>query len=277
MKTMGTLKALALTLAAAAAALGCSAKTDDGAVEASALSEDGSDASEVESQTSALTATLTLSAGNLTDVAQAASDAAETRAFFSPGCMTTTVDTTANVATHVFKSCEGPWGLAHLTGTITVRYAAATSPDGKPAVKLELEGDALAIGRAAADYRATALIVPDGSSRAMTWNADLTGTTARGRRFARTAAWNVTWTVGESCIDVDGTAEGKVGERTLKTTVTNLQRCRGECPAAGGAVKVIDVKTSDAVTIEYTGGGTALLSSSSGATYEVSLACGDGA
>ena len=262
----------------AAALGGCAAKGDTAAVEeTSALGEDGTDASEVESQSSALTATFTLSAGNLADASAAASDAADTKAFFSAGCLTTTVDTTSNVVKHTLADCTGPWGLVHVTGTVTVRYSAATSTDGKPAVKLDLDGEALKLGRATADYHASALVVPDGSARTMTWTGQLAGTTARGRAVTRSASGDVRGTVGEACLAIDGSAEGDVAGRTLKTTVTGLQRCRGECPAAGGKVDVVDERSKDEIELEYTGGRTATLTfveQSKQTESAVSLACG---
>src|SRR4051812_35880769 len=56
--------------------------------------------------------------------------------FFQPaGCITTTF--AANVATHVFKDCTGPYGLVNFNGTVTTTYVRA---EGSLTITFEAHG-----------------------------------------------------------------------------------------------------------------------------------------
>src|SRR5688572_21855308 len=103
------------------------------------LALDGSEASEIESHVSSLTAAVTLSAPSFAEPARAAAASTSTKNFFvAAECVTTEVKDT--VATHTFRGCAGPWGLLRLSGKVTVSYS-ATTVDGMPALALEVTGD----------------------------------------------------------------------------------------------------------------------------------------
>jgi hypothetical protein len=107
----------------------------------------------------------------------------------------------------------------------------------------------------------------------MSWQATLSGTTARGRAFSRAAEKTVTWTVGERCFGHSGSSEGHVRGRELKTELTNFRRCQGECPEAGGRI-VITRATGARVEIEFDGSSVAKISGPRG-DASLSLACAE--
>lgn len=274
MRPLAAIAALACLLAVSA----CRKKTDDSTPSSTSLAEDGTDSSDIESTASALTATTTLSTSATAfdqPIRAALAAKISTKSFFLPAdCVTSEIDPNdAATVIHQFKACTGPWGLVRVTGKLTVHYAATTF-EGNPALELEVTGDALQIRKATADFHATAIVSAKDADRTMVYKSQLSGTTQRGRPLSRTVDWRESWKVGEQCLAVDGTADGSVGGREIKTTVANYQRCRGECPAAGGTITVENLKTNEKVSIEYTGGPTAHVSQNDQPAQDVSLACG---
>jgi hypothetical protein len=250
--------------------------------ESTALAQDGTDTSEVESQVSSIHASLTLASGSATGVPKAAalSGAADTTAtFYFPSQCLTVKPLAAGRVEYDFADCTGPWGIFRVTGTIVASFSDTAAglqidvgglPDGGAPAKLQFHNGAQA------SYQATATITSTGGlQRSMQWTAALSGTTARGRAFMRNASWTTAWTVGESCVTIDGSAQGDVTGRTLDTTVKGFSRCRGECPTAG-KVTITNVSASPprSVEITYDGGDTAAFTGVDGKTYDITLACG---
>ena len=79
----------------------------------------------------------------------------------------------------------------------------------------------------------------------MVWNAQLSGTTARGRTFTRTNDKTIDWTVGQPCVTVAGESDGTILGVELKTTIVSFSRCAAECPQSGSEIKVENVKNGD--------------------------------
>ena len=269
---------LVSSLGLGAMLLACAGKSSESTAteESALLGQDGTDTNEVEAQTSSLTATFALapSASAAMSVEAALASAEDVRAYFAPaGCLTVTTDAARDQATYVFDACSGPWGLVHVMGTVVATYTTVTTPAGAPAIHIDAVGTALHLRRATADYHASATIVTSGIARAMSWTGELSGVTARGRAFQRSAAWDVRWRIGEACVDIDGTAKGDVRGRSFVTTVRHYARCRDACPQAGGDVTVTDVATGRAVDIAYDGSSIAI-ATSNGSASAIALACG---
>ena len=267
-----------LALVTTLVACGCGARhPETTAQEDSALlGQDGSDTSDVEAQTSSLTATFALAP--LATTAPSADDAFASAdgvpAYFAPaGCATVTKDSVNRRVTYVFDACSGPWGLVHVSGTVIASYTSVTTPAGGAAVHIDAVGTALRLKRAVVDYHASATLSTSGVSREMTWSGELSGVTARGRPFRRSAQWDVRWRIGEACVAIDGSATGDVKGRTFFTTVRHYQRCRGACPQAGGDVTITDAATGRAVDIQYDGTDVAD-AISNGVSSPIVLACG---
>jgi hypothetical protein len=190
--------------------------------------------------------------------------------WFQPaGCIQATVDTTTKTATYVFSGCTGPLGLVELDGTVDVTWS-----DSAGQLTLNYATKSFKINRATIDsWQATAVITASGSSRHMTWNAQLSGTTARGRTFTRTNDKTIDWTVGQPCVTVSGQSDGTIVGVELKTTIDTFSRCAAECPQSGSEISVENVKNGSTVDIKYSGGPDAVLTVNGHAT-DIGLACG---
>jgi hypothetical protein len=271
------MRIVALTFASRALRTACRQSKDDGSGPTTAsLAEDGSDANEIESHASALTASTTLATMAFDEPLRAATvSAASTKNFFFPaGCATSEVDRAdPSTVIHTFDGCTGPWGLVRVSGKITVTYS-ATTLDGAPALMLEVTGDDVRIRKSTADFHAKAVLGGSGANRTMTYSAELSGTTARGHTTARTVDWTAKWRVGEQCLTLDGTTKGSIADRSIRTTIRDFQRCKSECPAAGGRITIENENTRASVALEFDGSATAKVRSSDGTTASIALACG---
>jgi hypothetical protein len=189
--------------------------------------------------------------------------------FLPAGCLTVSTDTTAMQSTYTFAGCTGPLGLVHLQGTITVTWQVAPSM-----LTLDLSAQNFAInGATITSWQATAVVTATGAARAMTWNAQLAGTTASGRAFSRTNQKNLSWTVGQACLAVSGQSSGTITGAHLQTTITNYQRCQGACPQAGSEINVTNQDNGSSIDIVYEGGREADLTIN-GKSEMISLLCG---
>jgi hypothetical protein len=271
----------ALALAGAAGCAGHHATTaaDE---DTQALAQDGSDTSATENDTETLatsfvasnTATLGLaSAGDLGGGQLQLSDVGDAvKAAYSPaGCVVVTNDTTNRTVTYVFNGCTGPFGLLDVTGEIKIAWQT-------PAVNklvLDFTGTSLKVNRATVDWSAHAEIIAGlRGKRDMTWNAHLSGTTARGREFTRANNKSIAWTVGEACVLVNGSSDGNVTGRAIHVDVINYSRCKGECPAAGSEVRITNTNTGKSIDITCDGGNQATFTGPNGGQTQITLACG---
>jgi hypothetical protein len=191
--------------------------------------------------------------------------------WFQPaGCVQSTIDTTTSTATYVFHACTGPLGLVELDGTVDLTWTAAAG-----SLTLNYSAQGFKINRATIDsWKATAVVTASGSARHMTWSAQLSGTTGRGRAFTRTNDKTLDWTVGQPCITVSGQSDGTVLGVELKTTIDSFSRCAAECPQAGSEITVQNVRSGDTIDIRYSGGADAVLTVN-GRSTDIGLACGD--
>lgn len=283
-----------LVVLAALAAAACSHAPPAQATDPSTtLGEDGTDAVAVESASSALTAAFTLgtSAGaadggiTLLTPEELVANADKTASNFTNGCMTVTKDTTGHSATYALNGCTGIWGLVGVSGTLEASYSTSTvtldggtGPTDAIAIDVVNQGNLLLRNATATTYDAKATFWATSLvNRGMQWSGNLAGTTARGRPFQRTASWEMTWTVAGSCITLNGATNGTVESRSISTLVTNYQRCRGECPAAGGMVQLTDVTGGtpvETIAINFDGGNVATFTDATGKSYNFTLACG---
>ncbi len=278
---------LACLVVVGLAVVACKPKKNDPAPlgdDETGLAEDGTDAHAAESDAEALTSTLVggggpggtiglasssdLSGGNLDG--EAIGDGAKAL-YFPRGCLEVTSTETApgeGTATYTFSGCTGPNGLLNVQGAVKATYKAA--PD---RLTLDLVGDDLVVNKATVDWSAHAEIAAAGTSRTMTWRAQLSGTTARGRDFARTNEKTITWTIGEPCLGLEGTSQGTVRGRSLRTEITAFRRCRGSCPDAGGRIAITDVDANKRIEIRYDGTNRATLVGPNGKETTFGLLC----
>jgi hypothetical protein len=189
--------------------------------------------------------------------------------FIPAGCIQATVDPTNQKATYVFTACTGPLGLVELDGTVDVTWTSTAT-----GLTLAYAAQGFKINHSTIDsWQATAVITASGADRHMTWSAQLSGTTARGRSFTRTNNKVIDWTVGQPCISVSGESDGTVTGVELKTTIVSYSRCAAECPQAGSEISVVDEQDHDTLDIKYSGGDEAVLTIN-GRSSDIALACG---
>jgi hypothetical protein len=278
MRTATPTKKLFALMITAGVASGCASHSSQ-PDESIALAQDGTDVNDVESQSSALTASFTLACGDFTDPAASVTAASGVGSFFTPqSCISATQDVANSTVTYTLGQngvpCSGPWGLAGITGTVTVVYSKADN-----GVRLDVTGTGLQLNarrmnHASADLTASATLTANAGAREMIWKATLKGNTARGNPFTRTASWDVQWRVGESCISLTGAADGNVNNRSLETTVSDYQRCLGECPAAGGKITIKNDSDGEEISLEYNGGNDATFTDVNNKSMQIELACG---
>jgi hypothetical protein len=191
--------------------------------------------------------------------------------WFQPaGCLQVTTGPTPQTATYVFDGCTGPLGLVELTGTVNVSWQSAAGQ-----LTVDFSATGFHVRRATLDaWQATAVVTTSGPQRTMTWTAQLTGTTRRGRAFDRTTQKTVVWTVGVPCVDVSGESTGDILGAHLRTTIATWRRCADACPQAGSEIDVVNLDRGTSIEIQYEGGPNADLTVG-GRSVEIGLACGD--
>jgi hypothetical protein len=189
--------------------------------------------------------------------------------FLPAGCLTISTDAAAMESTYTFAGCTGPLGLVHLQGTIMATWQLAPSM-----LTISFTAQNFAInGATITSWQATAVVTANGQARAMTWNAQLTGTTASGRAFSRTNQKDLSWTVGQACLAVSGQSSGTITGAHLQTTITSYQRCQGACPQAGSEINVTNEDNGETIDIVYEGGREGDLTIN-GKSEMISLLCG---
>lgn len=287
--TMGLMRTsrLACVVAVGLAVVACKPKKNDptpGGDDDTGLAEDGTDAHAAESDAEALTSTLVGSggAGGTIGLASAVDlggaelggrtigDGAKA-VYFPRGCLTVTATETApgeGTAKYTFAGCTGPNGLVDIQGVVDATYKVT-----RDRLTLDLVGTDLVINKATVDWSAHAEIAAAGTSRTMTWKAQLTGTTARGRDFARSNEKTIAWTVGEPCLGLDGVSQGTVRGRNIRTEITGFRRCRGSCPDAGGRIVITNVDANKRIEILYDGTNRAKLIGPNGGETTFALLC----
>jgi hypothetical protein len=233
--------------------------------------EDADESAVVTSSESALTSELSdevaqpMSA-TPTDLAAAAATRVGSR-LQPAGCLTPT--TTGPTVTYVFNDCTGPYGLVHVTGTVTAVYSRA----GNGAVQAVITGTGVKVNAATVDLNSTVIASQsNGVKKAdVVTNADATG--PRGNTITRDGAYSVTYDTTAQCITIDGTWTTKAGLRTASTVVAGYKRCKGACPAAGGSIVHTSARSS-VVTVTYDGDATAAWTTADGRSGTVTLQCG---
>lgn len=253
--------------------------TEDSADDTTRLAEDGTDSNSVETDTELLTSSLVAassssslslaSASDLSfDVSPADLGDGAKALYFPRGCLDVVNDTAAKKVTYTFSQCTGPSGLFRITGVVSAVYSVSAGT-----LTLDIVGTQLRVNRATVDWSSHAEITADGVSRSMHWKAQLTGTTPRGREFARSNEKSISWKFGERCFALAGTSEGTVDKRPLRTEVTGFQRCQGACPEAGGRVAFTNLKSNKTIQIVYDGTNRATLIDPKGNETSFALAC----
>ena len=144
-----------------------------------------------------------------------------------PTCSSSTVN--GATVTYTYNDCTNARGTSHLTGTMTVVY----SVDGA-GIHAHATATGFAVNQSTLDIDATTTYTVGGGVKTMSVNTQSSGTGPLGNSISRTGSYTVTWS--SSCHTMNGSWSSTSKGLTRTTTVSNLTRCRGFCPAAGGTV-----------------------------------------
>jgi hypothetical protein len=172
--------------------------------------------------------------------------------FFQPaGCIVST--RAANVITHVFTNCTGPYGLVQFNGTVTSTYVREPNK-----LTITHVADGFKINGATISGSRTIVYSLAGTVLSKTRTGDWSGTTAKGNPISHKASFVTTFDVAARCITRDGTAETTIGGRSYSRSIDGYKRCgigRLGCPESG-VVTLSRTKdgTTLTLTIEFLGG-----------------------
>jgi hypothetical protein len=276
---LSRLPSILIALALAACAHHHASPDDD----ARELAQDGSDSSAVENDTETMTTSFVAPTGAQLSLASAGGLLGSTMnladvgdvvvgSYVPAGCATVVNDTASRTVTYTFDRCSGPYGLLNVSGTVKVAYA---NPEPARLI-LDFTGTNLQVNKAAVDWSAHAEITafPAAARREMTWSAHLSGTTARGRALVRRVTRSIVWIVGGECVTVNGSSDGQVGSRGIRTDLIHYSRCKGQCPAQGSEIRITNLENGRSIDIQYDGGRLARYTAPSGVQTEITLACG---
>jgi hypothetical protein len=198
------------------------------------------------------------------ELAQRAASNAGNR--FSPAdCVTATAS--GATVTYQLNHCSGRRGRLDVTGTITVTFSEL---DG--VVKIETAAQGLQLARGTFDVNATATCAVQADDRRLwTVTSNSSGTNLSGIAVSHSGNWTLLVDRATQCVELDGTWIRTAGSRERTTTITDLVRCDGHCPAAGGEIQVEGERGT--LTVTFDGSSTATWTSSSGTSGTRTMAC----
>ncbi len=166
----------------------------------------------------------------------AAKVASGDRAIVQPaGCATRTLGADKKSVHFVFKACTGPFGKVKLDGSADVSFAL---DEQNHLVADITSGADLHANDRPLQYKAHGVVAVSGSVRDVTWHADASGETKRGRSYTRSTdlAFKLDLARAQAdgstkrCIDGGGVAKGKVAGVEIAITVDGLSVCESACP-----------------------------------------------
>lgn len=226
-----TLAALLVCLAAGLA--GCTvapgSDDDDGDDDDDSLVKVARHSASLFSQTTglAIVAVDPLAAGVADEVEAAARAAAAASGYFAEGgCLGAAVEPQRpDQVVLTFDDCEGPYGLAELTGEAAIRFARAG--DGL-SVTLATVGD-LEIDDAQLGISATVGIPDLANPRSVAVQTASHLTLSDGLTLSHDGGFELSWDDG-LCFTLSGQLATAAGDDTFSTKIEALHRCAGECP-----------------------------------------------
>ena len=155
------------------------------------------------------------------------------------------VATAAALSVYHFTNCDGPYGLAKINGDVAVSWTSSN-----PTFHIEVSSSNLRVGNATiSSWNASADVTASGAARTMVWQSTASGTIVvheSARAFVRTVDATSTWTVGDSCIDIEGQAQGTIEKSNgtilhVNTRSSAFVACGESCPNSGSELRADDV------------------------------------
>jgi len=177
------------------------------------------------------------------DAAAAGAMARVSASLSPPGCETATQ--AGSIVTYVFNECTGPRGLVHLTGKLVVSYTVDTAGVHAHATATDFH-----VNESTVSIDATAVYKESAGTKTVTVATSGSGTGPLGHELSHQGNYTLTWT--GTCHTLDGTWSTTANGLSRSTTVSNLSRCQGFCPAAGGVVSHT-YRNGATITLTYQG------------------------
>jgi hypothetical protein len=169
----------------------------------------------------------------------------ELRGLRPAGCATKTRD--GNVVTLKVDKCTGPFGKVVLEGTLVATFS-KTSDD---TLHVDIAaGDGTTADGRALTYEAQADVRFDGTQRFLTYHGHSSGTTKRGKDYARHTDLSIVADIATHCAQIDGASKGNVGAYEIDLTIEGFKGCRDVCPSAGLARATVDGPLVKSASIE---------------------------
>lgn len=273
------LSALSIAAAAASVTVGCAGHDANERIDAesAALVADNQDTDDHEQTTELgledpLSGAATGAEVDVTLDAPAAATAAKTNpgVFFQPaGCLTSTL--AGNVVTHVFNDCTGPYGLVHLTGTVTSTWSKVAA-----GVEVVHQATGFRINGATVDHAVTIDYTRAAGVYTKTRHGTSSGTTAKGRAIAHQADYVTTYDATSRCLTRDGASQTTIGGARLSRTIEGYVRCGiglGGCPKSGKYVLTRTAPVARSIELDFPGGAVVDIKIDGGAVIQRPLVC----
>jgi len=174
-----------------------------------------------------------------------------------------------------FAQCALP-GLGVVSGDVQLGYDVTG-----PTLHLDVQASALQVDRATvASWNASADVTAAGTARTMVWQSVASGTTiARQttRAFHDDANATLKWSVGASCLDLDGqvgsTFDASDGSQlSFSSTLSSFVACETACPQSGSEVRA-ELVSGNFVRLQYAADGLASYTNEKGQTFDFVPAC----
>jgi len=225
MRTTSLLSILSLTLLA-----GCGGAQGGSGTDSASAAEalDANDSTTSES--AVLMASTDGTESSASASAAATTAAGRARGLYQPaGCVTATA--VANVVTYTLVDCSGPWGLAHVTGTVVVTYTADAAGIHAAAVTT-----GLSINGATMNATSNATYTVNGSAKKLVVQTQGSGVGAFGTSITRNGSYTLSWDDASMCGALDGAWSTMIGNDTWSTSISN----------SGSATLAMSAKSSEA-------------------------------
>ncbi len=185
---------------------------------------------------------------------------------FEPsGCATVSVSGTT--VTWTFEDCTGRWGLARVSGSLTVDYR--VGPRGASA---EVSSSNLTLSGRPVSIQATVTRTSSGSSETLAADSQLTLETARLGSLDWSGQVSAEWEEGGDCVTLSGTWTAAYQAASWTVQATDFQVCASGCPSG----RLTAQGPRRTYTFEITEDGRLTWSTDAGRSGSLALACGQG-
>jgi hypothetical protein len=190
---------------------------------------------------------------------------------FSPsGCATASAD--ENALSLRLDGCSGPFGLSHVSGTVTLTFTTAPGGTRLPKVlRIQARTSELKTSGGSLSINATGILTASDDGRTLSVATNGGGTGPRGFAAARKGQYIITWISGATCALVYGTVA--TGDGSVQSVAfRGFSVCTRGCPPSG-MVTVTDPTTGTVLSTTYNGTATVTILSSDGQASNATLSC----